>query len=195
MTKSAFAIGTAFLLSACSLGLTGKAPPFLLTLTPSASPAANAGTNVAAVDTITITVPIAPQAITNNRVPVSSDGTAIAYIKDAVWIEPPARLFQRLLSETVRARTGRIVLDPRQFTEQPGAQLSGQLLHFEIDEPTRQAIVVYEATLSGGKSVRTRRFEARAPLSVIDARSSGTALNRAANQVAGEVSAWIGAGN
>lgn len=183
------------LMTGCSLGVGGKPPAFLLTLTPTEVPAANAGKPVSASETMTIAIPLAPQAIASNRIPVTQGSVAIAYIKDAAWVEQPARLFQRLLSETVRARTGRTVLDPRQFSMEPGTLLSGQLLQFGIDENAARAVVVYEATLSNGsKAVRTRRFEARVPVGKIEPGNAGSALNRAANTVAGEVSDWVAAG-
>jgi cholesterol transport system auxiliary component len=40
--------------------------------------------------------------------------------------------------------------------------------------------------------VEKRRFEARVPVSAIDAASAGAALNDAANQVAVEVADWVG---
>ena len=183
-------LGVVWMLAGCSL--TGKAPPFLLSLSPAASPAANQGQMVTGAGALAISVPFAPQAITATRVPVAQGGTAIAYVKDAVWVEPPAKLFQRLLAETVRAKTGRLVIDPRQTGTNPGMILSGQLLHFEIAESTSEAIAVYEATLSGpGSAMQARRFVARSPVSKIDAAASGAALNRAANQIAGEVSDWL----
>jgi cholesterol transport system auxiliary component len=180
------------LLSGCSLGLGGKPPPFLMTLSPTAMAPADAGRSVQAGDAITIAVPSTPQAIATTRVPVSDGQTAIAYVKDAAWVEPPARLFQRLMAETVRVRTGRAVLDLRQVQGSAGTQLSGQLLHFGVDAKSAQAIVIYDAALIRGKRLDTRRFEARSSLGIIDAASSGAALNRAANDVAGQVADWIG---
>jgi cholesterol transport system auxiliary component len=193
MMKMILALGAAGTLAGCSLGLSGKAPPFLLTLSSVETRGADAGVTVAPVDAISILTPLAPQVIATNRLPVSSGETTIAYIKDAVWVEPPAKLFQRLLAETVRAKTGRIVLDQRQLGADSGTMLSGQLLQFGVDEQSSRAVIIYDATLSGGKvrTVQNRRFEARVPVSTIDARSAGAALNRGANQIAGEVATWI----
>lgn len=180
-------------LGGCSLGLTSKAPPFLLTLTPDERPAANDGILVQGGDSLTVATPFVPQAIATTRLPVAQGQTALAYVKDAVWVEPPARLFQRVLAETIRVRAGRTVLDPRQFSMETGATLSGQLLRFDIDERGATAIVIYDATLSGevDRPVRTRRFEARVPAGSIDARSAGQALNRAANIIARDVADWV----
>src|SRR3546814_5055527 len=77
----------------------------------------------------------------------------MAYVKDAQWVEAPQRLFQRLLPETVAARTSRVVLDEGQYLTAPGEQLAGQLLDFGVDEATNEAVVVYQAMLvaAGGK--------------------------------------------
>lgn len=193
MTRKTLIIGAAVLLGGCSLGLTAKAPPFLLTLTPSNMPAANEGALVQPGDAVSVSVPLAPQSIATTRLPVAQGQTAIAFIKDAIWVEPPPRLFQRLLSETIRAKNGRMVLDPRQFNVGPVATLSGQLLRFDIEEKGARAVVVYDATISGEKDrpVRSRRFEARVAAGTIDARSAGDALNRAANDVAAQVADWL----
>lgn len=193
MRKILVASVAAFALGGCSLGLSSKAPPFLLTLSADERPGANAGLVVQSSDTLTVATPLVPQAIATTRLPVAQGQTALAYVKDAVWVEPPARLFQRLLAETIRERAGRTVLDPRQFTMQPGAVLSGQLLRFDIEERGAMAVVVYDATLSEGadRPVKTRRFEARVPAGRIDAQNGGAALNRASNKIARDVADWI----
>lgn len=194
MRRNLFCAGAvSVLLAGCSLGLTQKAPPFLLTLTPDERPAASAGAMVEEGDRLTVATPLAPQAIATTRVPVAQGQTALAYVPKAVWVEQPARLFQRLVAETIRVRSGRVVLDPRQFSMTPGGLLSGQLLRFDIDEGRREAVVIYDATLSGegDRPVQTRRFEARVPVSRIDARGVGPALNRAANLVARDVADWV----
>lgn len=179
-------------LSAC-ISFGAKPPPSLMTITSTAVSAAGPARNVNADDVIAIAVPAAPQAIATTRIPVSVGATAIAYVEKAAWVETPARLFQRVLSETVGARTGKIVLDPKQSALAPARQLSGQLLRFGIDEPTSEAVVVYDAVLSrnAGKTVVTRRFEARSKADSITAGPVGVALNKAANQVAGDVADWI----
>jgi cholesterol transport system auxiliary component len=170
-----------------------KPPASLITLTSAQAIAADTARSAGAGDAITILTPLAPQAIANTRVAVADGATAIAYIKDAQWVEPPARLFQRLLSETVAAKTGKVVLDPRQFALAPGTQLSGALKSFGIDARAREAVVIYDAALSTdkGRTVQTRRFEARVPVGEVDAAEAGRALNRAANSVADAVANWL----
>lgn len=169
-------------------------PPTLLTLTPAAAIAPGTAQTASAGEAITVAVPSVPQALATPRVPVHASDTSIAYVKDAQWVEQPNQLFQRLLSETIAARSGRPVLSPRQFSFDPGTRLAGQLLMFGIDAATNEAVVTYDAAVSrsGGSSVETRRFEARAPVTEIEREAVGVALNAAANQVAADVAGWIG---
>lgn len=181
-------------LSGCfSLG--GKPPPFLLTLDADAAPPAGAARTAADASTLTILIPTAPQKLRTQRIPVQQDGASVAYVKDAQWVEAPQRLFQRLVSETVAARTSRVVLDEGQYLTAPGEQLAGQLMEFGVDARTGEAVVVYQAMLvaAGGKTVTQRRFEAREAIGgKVEARPVGEALKTAANKVAGEVADWLG---
>ncbi|WP_336297166.1 ABC-type transport auxiliary lipoprotein family protein [Sphingomonas sp. 7/4-4] len=148
--------------------------------------------NVAA--TITIAVPSLPQELASSRVPVHSGGTAIAFVKDAQWVERPSQLFQRLLGDTITATSGRLVLSSRQSMLDPGAYLMGDLRRFGVEEETKEAVVTYDAALIRGPEtiVEKRRFEARVPVTEIEAAPVGAALNQAANQVAAQVAEWVG---
>lgn len=186
------ALGAATLSACVSFG--SEPPPFLLTLTADAAPAAGQVRTAGEAQALTILIPTAPQKLRTQRIPVEQDDASIAYVKDAQWVEAPQRLFQRLLSETVAARTNRVILDEGQYLTAPGEQLAGQLLDFGVDEATNEAVVVYQAMLvnSGGKSVTQRRFEAREPVGgKIEAKRVGEALTAAANKVAGEVAGWL----
>jgi len=172
----------------------GKPPAALMTLT-AQSPlpvGESQKSNVAA--TITVAVPSLPQELSSSRVPVHSGGTAIAYVKDAQWVERPSQLFQRLLADTLTARTGRLVLSSRQSLTDPGSYLMGEIRNFGIDADTDEAVVTYDASLIRGPEtmVEKRRFEARVPVAPIEAGTVGVALNQAANQVAGQVADWVG---
>ena len=182
----------AFALSGCfSFG--AKPPPVLMRLTPATTVPADTSRTAAAGQAVTVAVPTIPQELATTRVPVRTGSTAVAYVKDAQWVEPPGTLFERLLSETIAATTGRVVLDPRQFAFDPGVRLTGQLQAFGIDGDAMQAVVVYDAALArGGNSIETRRFEAHVPIAAVNAATVAPALNQAANQVAADVARWIG---
>jgi len=177
------------------IGLGGKTPPFLLTLDADAAPTSGEARTAAEAATLTILIPTAPQKLRTTRIPVQQDDSSVTYVKDAQWVEAPQRLFQRLVSETVAARTARVVLDEGQYLTAPGEQLAGQLMEFGIDARSDEAVVVYQAMLvsAGGKTVTQRRFEVREPLAAkIEAKPAGEALARAANKVAVDVAAWLG---
>ena len=191
---SLLVVAAAVTLSGC-IGLGGKTPPFLLTMDADAAPSAGTARTAAESATLTILIPTAPQKLRTPRIPVQQDGASVAYVKDAQWVEAPQRLFQRLVSETVAARTSRVVLDEGQYLTAPGEQLAGQLMEFGVDGRTSEAVVVYQAMLvsAGGKSVTQRRFEVREPIAgAIEAKPVGEALTRAANKVAVDVADWLG---
>ncbi|MCW3846672.1 ABC-type transport auxiliary lipoprotein family protein [Sphingomonas sp. LB-2] len=181
-------------LSACVSFGGGKPPAAYLTLSPAVTMPVGETASSASAATITIGVPVVPQELAAPRIPVHQGGIAIAYVKEAVWVEAPPRLFARLLADTVTVRTGRVVLSTRQSQIDPGAQLTGELRMFGVDADRGEAVVVYDAVLMRGKEAvfEKRRFEARVPVSPIEAAPVGAALNQAANQVASEVADWVG---
>jgi len=186
------ALAGAAVLSACSFG--AKPPPTLMRLSPDA--AAPAGSRTApTAQAITVVAPAVPQELMTLRVPVRESGTQVTYLPKAQWVEMPNTMFARLLSDTIAAKTGRVVLDPRQFTFDPGQRLTGTLQEFGFEETGSQAVVIYDAAIARGanaNAVETRRFEARVPVAAIDAANAPAALNRAANDVAAQVAAWVG---
>ena len=192
MKKILIALAVLPLAGCISFG--AKPPSALLTLSSAEQVPVGQTQSSAGARTVTIQVPTVPQALANNRVPVRASATEIAYIKDAQWAELPARQFARVLSDTVSARTGRVVLSGAQSLAEPGAQLAGQLSWFGVDAASRNAVVTFDAALvrDEGGALEKRRFEARVPVLEIEAAPVGVALNQAANQVAGEVADWLG---
>ncbi|WP_380872822.1 hypothetical protein ACFB49_37270 [Sphingomonas sp. DBB INV C78] len=181
-------------LSAC-ISFGEEPPSTLLTLTPDSSFAAGQTRTAGDGRAVAVIPPSVPQSLNVLRVPVQTGATSIAYLKKAQWVEPPSRLFRNLLAETIAAKTGRPTLDMRQYSQAPGLRLGGRLQQFGLDATQGQVVVQYDASLARGGTapLETRRFEARVPVASEDAQSVAAALNRAANQVAGEVADWIGA--
>ncbi len=179
-------------LSGC-VSLGPKPPKALITLTPTTTVTVDSVRKAGPGETITILYPTAPTAIAVPRVPVYNGDGPLTYVADVAWNDTPTRLFQRLLTETVAAKTGKVVLDLRQFTMDPGLRVSGTLQNFGIDARAMQAVVTYDAIVTrAGNIIETRRFEARVQVSAIDAVSVGVPLNQAANTVAAQVAGWIG---
>lgn len=184
-------LAAALALPAC-LSFGADPPERLVRLSATASVQPQTSRTAAASETITVIEPTVSRELQTARIPVRTGGTAVAYVKDAQWVDMPAAEFARLLSETISA-TGRVVLDRKQFTFDPGTRLTGQLHAFGIDADSMEAVVAYDAALArGADQVETRRFEARVPVAAVDGASVGPALNEAANQVAAQVAGWIG---
>lgn len=192
LLATAIGLALALPLGGC-LSFGAKTPPTLMRLTATEARSASASRTVPTKETITVVVPTIAQELRTPRVPVRTGATQVSYLKDAQWVEIPAALFGRLLSETIAARTGRVVLDAKQFTFDPGTRLTGTLETFGLQADTMEAVAVYDAALArGADAVETRRFEARVPVTAIDAASAAPALNQAANRVAADVAAWVG---
>ena len=192
MHRLPLALGASLALSGC---FGGKAPDFYMTLSSAQRPQAQATRTAASGQAITVAVPTIPRELSTNRVPVRTGETRLEYLKGATWSEIPNTLFARLLSETIAATTGRVVLDPKQFTFDPGQRLTGQLQFFGLDADRMEVVALYDAAMGRGQdSVTTRRFEARVPVAAADAANVAPALNQAANQVAAEVATWVGGG-
>lgn len=196
LLRAAAPLALALALAGCSISSLlggGKTPPSLLTLTPEAPSPASMNRAANAGEAVTINVPVIAKELRTTRVPVQITPTDVQYIENAAWVDTPDRLFKDLLAETIRRRTGRVVLDSRQSALDPGLVVTGQLHRFGFDQAAQAVIVRFDGALStqGGTRVETRRFEASVP-SNGDAASIGPALNRAANQVALEAASWIG---
>ena len=85
-------------------------------------------------------------------------------------MEMPGRCSAGCSAETIAARTGRVVLDPNQFTHDPGTRLTGTLAEVRARSRPDGGGVVYDAALArGADAVTTNRFEARVPVAALDA--------------------------
>lgn len=189
---------TSFMAVAGALALSGcisfgpDVPDSLLTLTPLtvATPGTiSTGTPESA---IAVKEPTAPQRLAVDRVPVQIDNTNVAYLEGATWVERPARLFQNLLAETIRQRSGRIVVDNDESSLTPQVQLRGAIREFGYDAQTQTVMVRYDAIREvNGEAIQTRRFESVVSVASPEAALVGVALNQAANDVATQVADWI----
>lgn len=180
------------LLSGC-LSLGGKTPDKLIGL--SAEVTAPAGDMPAAALTEALVVldPEAGRRLDVQRVAVQVDDSTIAYLKDAAWVERPARQFRRLLAETLRARGNRLVIEAGDAYEGGKTLLGGRLLDMGYDARSQSVVVRLDAMRwEPGGQVISRRFEATVPGVAPDAGSIAPALNRAANDVAKQVADWVG---
>lgn len=172
----------------------GEDPPeSLLSLTPTRTAAAGEDTYGSVAQAIAVFEPDAPRKLDVVRVPVQVNDSTVAYLQDAVWVEKPARLFAALVSETIRASGSRLVIEGADIRHSAATRLTGQLLEMGYDASSGSVVVRFDAILQlPDGQVRTRRFEAEVNGVLPEAMDVGPALNRAANQVAGEVADWVG---
>lgn len=186
-------LGAVLLAGCVSIGGGGEPPEQLLTLTPTASIAAGAGAEGNLAGALAVTEPAVPQHLDVARIPVQVSANSLAYLADAFWVEKPARLFQRVLAETIRAGGDRLVVSTGELEYGAQTQLDGELLAMDYDAARSRVVVRYDAVLrQADGTIRTRRFESEQTGIAADAASVGPALNRAANDVAAQVADWVG---
>ncbi len=192
------ALPLALLVASCGpivqVGAPAPPPAALLTLSstgPQASPAGLSAVDHASA--VTLLAATAPASLQTLRIPVQVSMTEMQYLKAAQWAEPPARLFMRLVGETL-VGAGVPVVDRRLTGKAAGRVLGGELAAFHVDARRAPLVRVrYDATLAGPGGLRQRRFEREVAVQAIAPAEVSRALNAAANAVAADVAAWVAA--
>lgn len=180
------------LLAGC-ISLGGKAPRLLIGLTSDKSPAAGAMTGGKIGDALVVLDPQADRKLDVLRIAVQVDATQIAYLQDATWVERPARLMRHLLAEAIRAKGQHLVLEASDDVNGSKQSLAGRLIDMGYDARLQSVVVRYDAMRSNAKGeIEARRFEAVVPGVSAKSEAVAAALNRAANDVAGQVADWVG---
>lgn len=189
------ALPLALALPGC-ISLGGEPPESLLTLSPAASAPAGPGITGGEDRPVIAVLPFdTPAKLDVLRVPVAVSDTELAYLQEAFWVEKPARLFRRLVGETIRARGGAMVIDGDDTATLATVTVQGTLIDMGYDAATSSAVVRFDAVrIAKDGTVATRRFEARESGVTADARSVGAGLNTAANKVAADVADWVAGG-
>ena len=140
---------------------------------------------------IAVLDPAADLRVDVTRVPVQVNDSTVAYLKGAQWVERPSHLFRHLLTETLRAKGRKLVVEG-----DPGAaalKLGGRLIDMGYDARTSSVVVRFEAVKEHPNgAVETRRFESVVSAVAAQPGPVGVALNQAANTVAGQVADWAG---
>lgn len=180
------------LLAGCG-GLGAKMPDQLINLTALVSAPPGEVMVGPAERAIIVHSPETSRMMNVTRVPVRVDASTVTYLKNAVWVARPARLFRGVLAETIRAETGRLVLETGEYDIKGRQELTGQLLDMGYDARDQAVVVRYDAVLKNAQGeVRSRRFEAVVSGVAAKAAEVAPALNEAANIIAIEVAAWVG---
>lgn len=189
--RKAMLLAPLCLLSAC-VSFGGEAPPTMLVLQADDPVSAGKVKSGDVKDALVVMVPESPRKLDTNRVTVQIDGSNIAYLKGAIWSDKPAILVQQLVTETLSARSPRLILTEMEAAGRADGSLAGQLLEFGMDASTMEAVVSFDAVLTNRRNpIVKRRFEVRVPVNKVDAQNAGAALNEAANRLAQEITDWI----
>lgn len=189
------AIAPAFAALAACISFGAEPPESLFDLTPQTMRPAGSGDSGLIEQAIGVSEVNAPRKLAVQRVPVQIDDSNIAYLQDAQWVERPSQLFTTLIAETLRARSGRMVIDTGNSQFVPTTQLSGTLREMGYDAIGGAVVVRFDAVVTQENGlVRTQRFESRVAGVEPVAAAVGPALNQAANEVAIAVADWVGSG-
>ena len=190
--KFALSVAAALTLGACVSWGGGKLPATLFTLPPASSLPVGTATTGKPAEAIVVFEPETDRRLGVQRVAVQIDSSNIAYLKDAMWVERPARLFQNLLAETIRAKSGKLVLVADDSPGTGALRLSGRLLEMGYDARSMSVVVRFDAirTEPDG-SVTHKRFESVIAGVAPEAVQVGPALNQAGNEVAQQVADWL----
>ena len=192
LTKALTGLALALSLGGC-LSFGGKTPATLFTLTPANTAPAGSTASGSARTAIVVLEPETDKRLAVQRVPVQIDAANVAYLKDAMWVERPARLFAALLAETLRAKGTALVFEAPEAETVGAVRLSGRLLDLGYDGASQSVVVRYDAIKGGPDgAIATKRFESRVPGIAAKPEQVGPALNQAANDVARQVAEWVG---
>lgn len=185
-------LGCLALSSCVSIGA-GEAPEQLITLTADAAAQAGQTGEGGLANAIAVQVPDAPQRLNVNRVPVRVNASSLAYLTDAFWVEKPAKLFQRMLIETIRVKGERLVVSGGETQYGAATQLSGELVMLDYDAAASSVTMRFDAMLElADGRILTKRFENVQTGVFPEVEFVAPALNRAANAVASDVADWVG---
>lgn len=190
--RTATSLAAVLLLAGC-ISFGGKVPDQLISLTPDRTAPSGATASGRMADALVVLDPETSRRLDVQRVPVQISDSSVAYLKDAMWVERPARQFRRLLAETIRAKGNSLVVEGDDSEFAGKTKLGGRLLEMGYDAPSQSVIVRFDAAREDvDGTISTRRFEAVVPGIRAEAAPVGRALNEAANEVAGQVADWLG---
>lgn len=188
----ASALGALALSGCVSIGAGGEPPEQLITLTP-AKTAPAGSTAEGTIDTaIFVYEPEVEDRLDIKRVPVQIDASSIAYLQKAFYVDRPARLFQSLLAETLRAETGRLVIEQVDPGLPNRTRLYGKLVQMGYDAQTSSVTITYDAVrVDAEGQITAQRFSETQDGVMAEATAVAPALNAVANAVADDVAQWV----
>ncbi len=188
-TPGLLAVGLALLLGACGSGAVPTT--FDLTALPGA---ARSG---AARRSIVVAEPVGLQPFEADRIIVREPGGAVSYLGGGQWADRLPRLVQtRVIQSLENANRLKSVSRPGDKVAADTVLIT-ELRAFDINAGTREAVVDLSAKLvqeSSGTVVAAKVFQARVPVTAVNAAVAANGLDRALSLVLADLVRWINAG-
>lgn len=193
-------LAPALLLAACGplvqVGGNAPKPEALYTLSAEPAGSGQAAPVARGGRVVMVAAPAVTGALQTLRVPVEVGDTRLQYLTGAQWVEAPSKLLQRVVIDRMNA-SGLTAIGPG---VNDGAQrvVASTLRRFGLDARTPGALqagarVDAVLTDADGRLIATRSFEAVEPVASDQPQAVVQGLNRAANRLAAEITAWAGA--
>jgi len=190
--RKAAPLAAALLLSGC-ISFSAKPPPQLISLTPAMRAPAGDLAPGSTEPPLVVVNPDSVHELDQVRVPVQVNGSGVAFLKGAIWSDRPARQLRIVIAETIRAKDNRVVYEDIGSATAGRPVLTGRLEAMGYDAASGSVVIRLDAQLATpGGTPKLRRFEATVPGIAPEATAVGPALNRAANDLAAQVAAWVG---
>lgn len=143
-----------------------------------------------------------PEAVAELRSPrmaVRTSPTGIEYLARARWVDPPARLFSKLLEEQLRFAADGQVLSFRQIDAPFAYRLNSRLIDFHVDvsdkDNPRARVSLYLTLLTAPnpRVVSVTRVDVAAPLASTRPDAVAVTMNELANAAARQIADWLAA--
>ena len=146
---------------------------------------------------VVVAEPVTLQTLEGDRIIVKDAAGGVSFLGGGQWADRLPRLIQARIVQTFE-NTGRL-----RSVSRPGDRvgadytLISEIRAFEVATGSGEAVVEISAKLVGDASNRVaaaRIFEARVPVSAVDAASAARGLDQALTGVLGQMARWIGTG-
>ena len=146
---------------------------------------------------LSISPPLAPQALDSERILVRADGNALAYLPGVQWAERLPTLVQtRLVQSFENSHVLRSVVSSNERVTSD-AHLETEIRSFEYSAATSEVVVSLSVKLindRNGKIVKAQVFSARSPQGSADGAAVVQGLDAILAQVMRQIIGWVGSG-
>ena len=146
---------------------------------------------------VVVAEPVTLQPLEGDRIIVKDAAGAVSFLGGGQWSDRLPRLIQARIVQTFE-NTGRL-----RSVSRPGDRIGAdytlisEIRAFEVAAGSGEAVVEISAKLVGdasNKVAAARIFQARVPVTAVDAANAARGLDQALSGVLGQMARWIGTG-